>query len=41
VRLVEHYPPNTYSTVIFENDHKVSVQGPPDVIISAAKARAP
>ena len=37
VRVVEHNSQNNHSTLAFDDDHKVTVQGEPDVILGANK----
>jgi len=38
VRVVEHNSQNNCSTLAFDDDHKLTVQGEPDLILSASKS---
>jgi hypothetical protein len=38
VRIVEHNAQNNCSTLAFDEDHKVTVQGEPGLILSASKS---
>jgi hypothetical protein len=40
VRVVEHNSQNNHSTLAFDDDHKVTIQGEPDVILGASKLGA-